>query len=382
MIPNIEEIFLPREHFNATSVYISRKKYEKEISSCLKIKTNIFISGESGSGKTWLYEIFFNNQSIKYITINLSEISFHESLFHLLERDILDSITNDRKDIILEKCYKKIQSTNKNKPSFIVFDNLEHVHNDLIKQELISLIHILDNRNFDKYNVRCMLVGIPNSLKEFFSGLNSLFDPIANRIREIPKLNGFEKEELKYFIEKTFVEKLFFSLSKKDIEEIMAFTINVTDLIPLRVQQFLLELSSEIINNNKKYMKSLCYSASKTWINSHYSELDTIFDEYFLSPNGKVQKRNQILFLLGKITKDGEFTNKYLTTMYNKTFPITSSKGTTGISAILAVLTKGSNPIVKKICRDKYRLKDSRIRILINSKLSMNEKEVINNNDI
>lgn len=380
MLPNIEEIFLPRGDFKTKNIYISRKKYEEELKSCLKIKTNIFISGESGSGKTWLYEIFFNKESIKFEIINLAEVSMYDSLFYLLEKNILKKITNKRKDEILEDCYKKISETNTTKPSFIVFDNLEHLSNNLLKQELISLIHNLDNQSYSKYNVRIMLVGIPDSLKDFFKDLNIFFEPIANRIREIPKLNGFEKNELSDFLEKTLKDTLFLNLTKTNLEDITNYISSITDLIPLRVQQYLLYLSKEIIDNNKIFQKELFSKASQKWINSHYSELETIFNEYFLTPNGNIQKRNQVIFLLGKINKDSLFTNKQLTDMYKKTFPLTSKKGDTNFSQILAALMKGSHPLIKKDSKDKYKLKDSRMRILINSKLAMNDKEMVYSN--
>lgn len=374
MLVNIEDVFLPRGDFNTRNIYISRKKYEEELKSCLQIRTNIFISGESGTGKTWLYEIFFNKESIKFVTINLAEVSMYDSLFYLLEKNILENISGKRKDEILEACYAKIN--NNSKPSYIVFDNLEHLADDILKRELISLLHNLDNSAYSKYNVRIMLVGIPNSLKDFFSNMNILFEPIANRIREIPKLNGFEKFELLNFLEKTLVGKLLLNLTKTNLEEIANYISSVTDLIPLRVQQYLLYLTKEIFDNNKVFSKELFSKASKKWIESHYSELEITFDEYFLPLTGKIQKRNQLIFLLGKISKDSLFTNKQLLDMYNKHFP-NSVKSNINISQILAALMKGNQPLIVKMNKDKYRLRDSRMRILINSKLAIDSKEIV-----
>lgn len=375
MLVNIEDVFLPRGDFNTRSIYISRRRYEEELKNCLQVRTNIFVSGESGTGKTWLYEIFFNKEAINFVTINLAEVSMYDSLFYLLEKNILENISGKRKDEILESCYEKITKNN-SKPSYIVFDNLEHLADDILKRELISLLHNLDNSSYSKYNVRIMLVGIPNSLKDFFANMNILFEPIANRIREVPKLNGFEKSELLNFLEQTLIGKLLLNLTKTNLEEISTYIASVTDLIPLRVQQYLLYLSKEIFDNNKVFSKELFSKASKKWIQSHYSELEIIFDEYFLPLTGKIQKRNQLIFLLGKISKDSLFTNKQLSDMYSKHFP-NSVKSSINISQILAALMKGNQPLIIKMSKDKYRLRDSRMRILINSKLAIDSKEIV-----
>jgi len=375
MLVNIEDVFLPRGDFNTRNIYISRRRYEEELKNCLQVRTNIFVSGESGTGKTWLYEIFFNKEAINFVTINLAEVSMYDSLFYLLEKNILENISGKRKDEILESCYEKITKNN-SKPSYIVFDNLEHLADDILKRELISLLHNLDNSSYSKYNVRIMLVGIPNSLKDFFANMNILFEPIANRIREVPKLNGFEKSELLNFLEQTLIGKLLLNLTKTNLEEISTYIASVTDLIPLRVQQYLLYLSKEIFDNNKVFSKELFSKASKKWIQSHYSELEIIFDEYFLPLTGKIQKRNQLIFLLGKISKDSLFTNKQLSDMYSKHFP-NSVKSSINISQILAALMKGNQPLIIKMSKDKYRLRDSRMRILINSKLAIDSKEIV-----
>ncbi|WP_151950680.1 ATP-binding protein [Aliarcobacter butzleri] len=375
MLINIEDVFLPRGDFNTRNTYISRRRYEEELKNCLQVRTNIFISGESGTGKTWLYEIFFNKEAINFVTINLAEVSMYDSLFYLLEKNILENISGKRKDEILESCYDKITKNN-SKPSYIVFDNLEHLADDILKRELISLLHNLDNSSYSKYNVRIMLVGIPNSLKDFFANMNILFEPIANRIREIPKLNGFEKSELLNFLDQTLIGKLLLNLTKTNLEDIFNYIASVTDLIPLRVQQYLLYLSKEIFDNNKVFSKELFSKASKKWIQSHYSELEITFDEYFLPLTGKIQKRNQLIFLLGKISKDSLFTNKQLSDMYSKHFP-NSVKSSINISQILAALMKGNQPLIVKMSKDKYRLRDSRMRILINSKLAIDSKEIV-----
>ncbi len=382
--PQIEDVFVPRGDFSDQNIYIPRKKYDDVLASCMKTKTNIFISGESGSGKTWLYEIFFATRKINFIVINLAEIIMYDSLFCMLEKKILGSSGKIVKNEILDVCYSKLNEKNhtQRNPSFIVFDNLEHLESIGIdpryKNELILLIHSLDNRELSAYNIRYLLVGIPSSLKEFFSGMSILFEPIANRIREVPTLDGFEVSELNEFLRKTLVEKLFFHISNSSLKEISEYIQKVTDLIPLRVQQFLFYLAHEIMNNCKKYEKELLYESSKKWIYAHYSEVEIVFDEHFLTPTSRVKKTNQVIFLLGKIDTSNIFTNQDLIGLYRKYFPTTFKKGTINMSMIFSGLSKGNKPILKKINnRDKFRLVDSRLKILINSRLFIGEKEVI-----
>lgn len=75
-----DEVFTPRSPSVNQEMYIKRSDLERSLINALKGSKNIIVSGESGSGKTWLYKKVFESESVIYESINLSSASLKGSL--------------------------------------------------------------------------------------------------------------------------------------------------------------------------------------------------------------------------------------------------------------------------------------------------------------
>lgn len=300
----------------------------------------------------------------------------YSSIYTMIEKAVTGEVNKIAKEEIIEQCYALLQKRSNNY-SYIVFDNLERVfNNEQIKEELITLIQCLEDKELNKYKVRYLLVGIPSSLKEFFHSID-YFQPIANRITEITKLNGFSAIELKQFLQDTLLDKLHYDLSSSQLDEIKDYTMLITDGMPLRVQQYLLLLANLIQSNYKAYDKHLLPKAAHELLKGHYSEIETLAEQYFNTPTNKFSRGNQLIFILGKLGHDNVFTIDSLQKLFSKFFPITTNSQDLRISRYLTPLTVGNPPLVKKIDKNKFRVVDGNIKIWINSSLYIEENTEI-----
>ena len=310
--------------------------------------------------------MFFAEKNINYIRIDLALTISHKSIFTMLEKAITGTVNQIQTEVLIEQCYQKLYEKSNNKFTYIVLDNLERISSKKsIKEEIITLIQLLEDAEFNKYKIRFILVGIPSSLKEFFSEIE-YFEPIANRISEVTKLNGFSNTELLEFLESTFTDKLHFDILETQLSEIKEYTMQITDGMPLRVQQFLLLLAEGILENQKVYVKQLLAKSAKKLLDAHYSEIETIADEFFLEPTNRVQRRNQLIFILGNI-EHNVFTLKNLQVAFKRLFPLTTKGEDLQVNRYILPLTKGEKPLVKKIDKKRFRINNGNIKIWINS---------------
>src|SRR5688572_12723426 len=90
----------------------------------------------------------------------------------------------------------------------IVFENLEHVADDLEILELLrSCIMRLNDPMFTQYNVRLCLVGVRSSVK-YLSALGADNTTVMNRLIEIPEVSRMSRREAFTLLARGFVEEL------------------------------------------------------------------------------------------------------------------------------------------------------------------------------
>lgn len=328
-----------------------------------------------------MFEIFFSERNINYVRINLAKSIYFDSIFTMIEKAVTGSVNKIDREEIIETCYAKLQQNAGGKYTYIVLDNLERISDkNQIKNEIVTLIQLLEDAELSKYKVRYLLVGIPSSLKEFFQEIE-YFQPIATRIAEISKLNGFSNKELYMFINQTYIEKLHFNLNKTQLEEIQKYTMLITSGMPLRVQQYLLLLAELIIESQKVYSKHLLVKSAEKLLKAHYSEIEILAEQFFIPPTNKFSRPNQLMFLLGKLGNDNIFTVDSLLALFNQFFPLTTKHKDLRISRYLTPLTSSDTPLVAKIDKTKFRLIDSNVKIWINSKLYIEvDTEIVRQN--
>ena len=81
----INIVFANRKEYDKNR-YISRDRYEIELKRAIERFRYVFITGESGSGKTWLAEFYMSSVRGKNNYINLAEVGLAGSLILYLKK--------------------------------------------------------------------------------------------------------------------------------------------------------------------------------------------------------------------------------------------------------------------------------------------------------
>jgi hypothetical protein len=110
-----------------------------------------------------------------------------------------------------ERCLRIISSGDS--PSILVLDNFERILDSkpLIKQ-VVDVTTLLDDENYSKYNVRLAIVGIPDDIQRFFSGVRRS-TTVANRIREIPQVARMTPDQTRELILRGFTGRLKYKIA-------------------------------------------------------------------------------------------------------------------------------------------------------------------------
>lgn len=205
------------------SRYIPRKDCQTELIRKLNRYQCLFITGESGCGKTWLTEYVLSENNLKENYINMAEIKYQGGLIKYFENSI-PKINEERKEI-KEAAVKipvaegilSVESTYKlnndilwsyikqNKNKVIVFDNFENIINDTeLLNELSCLITLVDDKRMIDANVKFIIIGALSDVVRYFQQMPN-YKTIASRISTIT-VNGFSENETHDFVIKGFGE--------------------------------------------------------------------------------------------------------------------------------------------------------------------------------
>ena len=74
------QVFTPRSPQINEGMYVERPKLERQIRTALAGQKNIILYGESGNGKTWLYNRVFKAQEVHFEVLNLAYAKMYEDL--------------------------------------------------------------------------------------------------------------------------------------------------------------------------------------------------------------------------------------------------------------------------------------------------------------
>jgi Cdc6-like AAA superfamily ATPase len=76
----ISDVFTPRNESVNKEMYISRGDHEKNLFRSIKGSMHSFLSGESGTGKSWLYKKVFSEKKINFKAVNCANASRQGSI--------------------------------------------------------------------------------------------------------------------------------------------------------------------------------------------------------------------------------------------------------------------------------------------------------------
>lgn len=229
----------------------------------------------------------------------------------------------------------------------IVLDNLEAIFSSIdLMRELADIIMLLDDPRYGSHDINLLIVGVPNNVLEYYSKIDNL-DSIANRIQEIDRVGSLTIEQVSQIIEKGF-KQLKINTTEEELAEIYNHTHRVTLGIAQRIHEYCEILAYQIEDNNWKYSKSLLILADEEWLKNGFRKSYTVIESHLNSKETSVARRNQAIFVIGKI-RQHSFDSNRITKLIEEEFPETIPETNMGIGNILNELASGPQPLLKKI---------------------------------
>jgi hypothetical protein len=194
--PKPDEVFTPRSPSVNQEMYVKRTDLERSLTNSLRGSKNIIVSGESGSGKTWLYKKVFESEDITYESINLSNASLKGSL---------DAAFKDKNDRLGEEATVEVTKAGtvkvapagvgvekggsekrtvgqkgafetllakirakagRNGAAVLVYENFEQIiDNEAVLRSISDTIILLDDDDISQYRIKLCLVGVPTDIR-------------------------------------------------------------------------------------------------------------------------------------------------------------------------------------------------------------------------
>lgn len=400
--PTPELVFTPRGALNP-KMYMQRQALELDFEEKLRRKGHhIVLYGESGCGKTWLYNKFFGENGVTYKVVNLADASRNGKI----SPELLRAVTGEGSPTLtgysekmaaevnavvargsldhtntfavstpdpLRSAIKKFREQAGPGYAFIVLDNLERIFGKPhLMDELADLITLADDPEFLKEEVRFLLVGVPSGIKEYFASTPS-HRTVANRIVQIQEVARLSKEEAKHLVVRGFEHELKYDISDAFRPVLLQHVLWVTDRIPQSMQEYCLELA--IIGESKRQLnQEMLATADSKWLGSSLSSAYAAIESQLNERDTKVQRRNQVLYVLGQMEAN-EFKPQHVEEAIRKQFhPDESLVSIGGVPNAFGDLTADTAVLKKTPKGDAYMFIDPHYRMAIRAMLRINDK--------
>ncbi|WP_194714262.1 ATP-binding protein [Noviherbaspirillum soli] len=330
--PQPQEVFTPRGEYNP-KMYANRSELEDDFEKKILRKEHIIIYGESGCGKSWLYTDFFKKNNVYYKVVNLAHASRNKSIAKELQKAMQTpgaarvtgydekkaaqaglpgvasgGLEHNKKYQItdedpLQDAIKQARKDAGNKKAFIVLDNLERIFDKReLMDELADIITVADDPNFVKENVKFLIVGVPNGIKDFFNKTPS-YRTVANRLIELKEVARLSKAEAEAIVLRGFKTELGYEIAPAFQEELLGHILWVTDKIPQALHEYCLELA-QVCEKDAIVNKTAVELADRKWLDGTLSSSYTLIESHLNERDTKIQRRNQVLYVLGQLPEN------------------------------------------------------------------------------
>lgn len=399
--PKISEVFTPRRTDVNQSIYIERENLEGEIKNALKGSLHIFLRGNSGNGKSWLYRKVLAELDVHCVEANCANAARLKSL----TREIYESSVPSGKSTIegydetksaglsaglanghlkhtnryalkedekLLVAFSQMRSEAGSKLTVLILDNLEAIFSSQeIMDELGNILMLLDDPRYSKKNVKILLVGTPRSIVEYYSKLDN-FLTIGNRVQELSEVSPLTKNQVYKLTRKGLIERLRIEVDNDTFRDWQDHIYNVTLGIPQRVHEYCEQLAYILEDNGWRDTFVQLEEADRSWLKLGLRESCYIVEGLMNNHTAKTGRKDQVLYALGKIGVTS-FTSKDIENWIRNNF-IDSTKGVTlPISKVLSDFTKGDRAILQRTRNSSvYTFTDSRyimaLRVMLNKR--------------
>lgn len=388
------EVFTPRNREVNPDMYVTRKDLERKLRRAVAGSQHIIVFGDSGSGKTWLYKKYFDENEILFITVDLSVAvsgGISEALADALPSSEWEPVRRTVKGeagakVFVAKAggsyeteYKKKEidpleavlrelRDKEAKARFIVFDNFEQIsRNRALLEEIASLVIRLDNARFAQQGVRFLFVGVVADMKEMIASYDHA-DTVSNRVAEIPEVEQLSESEAASLIERGLFEKLKIetAIEKSDLIARVSF---LSDRNAQQLHELAYEIACEAEENNWLIDAEGLKRAEEDWVETSLSIYRAQIESRMNKRDTKIQRRNQVLFCLG-VSNSDRIKAADIDSQVRELFPDSVSASQLGIDQILSSLADGINPILLRNPNEPtYRLAHPKLRPAIRVRL-------------
>lgn len=225
----IERAFPNRTGYDKNK-YLKREAYEHAFERSLKRSRFLFVTGDSGNGKTWLTQHCIEELHEKHTTLNLSEAAMEESLLAFFQKKTSSETVSEREDLVggefgfdagikagINTKYKEksIITINalwpfikKYKNQIVIFDNFESIiSKPQLLHELGCLITLVDDPRIIDSGIKFVIIGTVKDFTHYFKSIPN-YQTISNRISTQP-IGGFTKDECTSYVTKGFKDARF-----------------------------------------------------------------------------------------------------------------------------------------------------------------------------
>jgi hypothetical protein len=400
--PDINEVFTPRNSEVNKTMYIEREILEKELIRSIKGSMHSFLFGESGNGKSWLYKKVFSEKKIDYVVANCARASMKKSIVDEIYSVCVQNGSSQKvsysetkkagvnvvataelghqgnydikqEDKLIES-FIALNENNNSKPVVIVFDNVETIFKNVeLMSELSDIIILLDDSRYSQYNVKFLIVGVPNQVLEYFSSAKNP-SSVGNRIQEISRVAGLLPGQVVTFSEKGFQKHLKVNIGETQLKRLALHVYDITLGVPQRMHEYCEGLSYIIEDNKWEYQPSLLDLADCNWLKKGLRENYSVIEAHLNSDETVNGRRNQVIYALGKIAHH-QVNTITIGEQIEKEFPNNAPESKSGIGQVLSHLAKGEKPVLKKIANTRsYSLTEPRYLMCIRIMLHKDEE--------
>jgi hypothetical protein len=405
--PKVSDVFTPRRAKVNPAMYIERPHHERELKRAIAGSLHVVLTGESGSGKSWLYKHLAETEGWKVFHANASNAARYQSLTNVIglamrehdERKVTEfsqelgaeakvfglggSGKASRKyevrqrEALLE-AFKSARVRAGKQSAVVAIDNLEAIFSKPpLMEELGNIILLLDDPDYAEYDIKLLIVGVPSAVIEYYERIENL-EPVSNRLTELPPLSSLNWGQIEAFVRRGFLEHLKLSLSRLQIREIALHVEEVTLGIAQRLHEYCEILGHSIEDSGWVYDSSLLGISDRKFLDTSLKKSYTVINGCMNERKTKTGRRNQVLYALGKF-KASELEVRRVEEMVRAEFPLSTTNTTLAVGQMMAELSESSAPLLRRSPKGNiYRFADPRhlmcIRIMLNRR---NDETVI-----
>ena len=234
--------------------------------------------------------------------------------------------------------------------------------------ELSDIIILLDDERYAKYKIKFLIVGVPNEVIRYFSSAKNP-SSVGNRIDEIERVASLEYLQVLDLVNRGFNDYLKVNIPDIQTKRLSRHVYDITLGVPQRIHEYCECMAYSIEDNKWVYSHDLMDVADFKWLKKGLRECYSVIEACLNSEETTDGRRNQVIYALGRHAVHQVDTTKIGETIVEE-FPNTAPDSNSGIGQVLAYLSKGQNPIVRKIPNsNSYSVTDPRylmcIRIIL-----------------